>query len=282
MRHGKTMPAIAGGTPFRAITLALSLSLTLALCACNTTDALTPQVDVGGGMQPSNPVTQADTERMASSQQPAYRSNAYAGSSNYGNDQFPEPPSRNRRGPQNSLEAQARAIEAGNESQVASAPLDPLPGTAPASTETPANNPPQTQSAPMQANLPPTRANTTAETIRFLPIIGAPVQAVTPLSRQLGMRARAAGLTIKSSGDNSSEHILKGYLSAFPDGGGITVVYVWDILDSGGNRLNRIQGQQKVPGGGTDPWASVPAATMETIAGETIDAYMEWRHAQPG
>ncbi|MQY49666.1 hypothetical protein GAO09_26930 [Rhizobiales bacterium RZME27] len=259
----------------------LALASIIALSACNTTDALTPQVDVGGGMRPSSPVTQADTERMASSQPTYGRPSAYAGGRNY--DQFPEPPSANRRGPQNSLEAQARAIDAGSNSPIASAPLDPLPGAASAAQNAPDNTLPQHQAAPMQASLPPTQQNTEAsETIRFLPIIGAPVQAVTPLSRQLGMRARAAGLTIKPSGDASSEHILKGYLSAFPDGGSITVVYVWDVLDSAGNRLNRIQGQQKVPGGGNDPWASVPAATMETIAGETIDAYMEWRHAQPG
>lgn len=273
MRQGNTTPGIARDRPFRAA----ALILLTALAACNTSDALTPQVDVGGGMRPSSPVTQADTERMASSQ-PSYSSpNAYAGVRN--DDQFPEAPSANRRGPQNSLEAQARAIDAGNNSPIASAPLDPLPGAASA----PQNAPTQSPAAPMQASLPPTQQNTGAsETIRFLPIIGAPVQAVTPLSRQLGMRARAAGLTIKPSGDASSEHILKGYLSAFPDGGSITVVYVWDILDNSGTRLNRIQGQQKVPGGGSDPWASVPAMTMEAIAGETIDAYMEWRHAQPG
>ncbi|MDP9840007.1 hypothetical protein J2T09_004787 [Neorhizobium huautlense] len=277
MRQGRTMPGFARGTPFRAA----ALMLLAALAACNTTDALTPQVDVGGGMRPSSPVTQADTERMASSQ-PSYGSpNAYAGGRDY--DQFPEAPSASRRGPQNSLEAQARAIDAGSNSPIASAPLDPLPDAASAPQNVPANTPPQHHAAPMQASLPPTQENTGAsETIRFLPIIGAPVQAVTPLSRQLGMRARAAGLTIKPSGDASSEHILKGYLSAFPDGGSITVVYVWDILDNSGTRLNRIQGQQKVPGGGSDPWTSVPAATMEAIAGETIDAYMEWRHAQPG
>lgn len=281
MRQGKTMPGFARGMPFRAAARVLALACTLALYCCNTTDALTPQVNVGGGMQPSSPVTQADTERMASSQ-PSYGSpNAYAGSRSY--NQFPDPPSANRRGPQNSLEAQARAIDAGNNSPVASAPLEPLPGSGSTQQTIVANNPPPNQTAPVQASLPPTQQNAnTSETIRFLPIIGAPVQAVTPLSRQLGMRARAAGLTIKPSGDTSSEHILKGYLSAFPDGGGITVVYVWDILDNAGTRLNRIQGQQKVPGGGNDPWAAVPAATMEAIAGETIDAYMEWRHAQPG
>lgn len=277
MRQGKTAPGTAGDMPLRGATLILLI----ALSACNTTDALTPQVDVGGGMRPSSPITQADTERMASSQTTYASPNAYARSSSY--DQFPQAPTGHRRGPQNSLEAQARAIEGGSDSPIASAPLEPLPGTSRSTQDTQTTVPPQAPAAPMQASLPPTRQNTaSSETIRFLPIIGAPVQAVTPLSRQLGMRARAAGLTIKASSDTSSEHILKGYLSAFADGDKVTVVYVWDILDSGGNRLNRIQGQKNATAAGNDPWASVSASTMEAIAGETIDAYMEWRHAQPG
>ena len=105
---------------------------------------------------------------------------------------------------------------------------------------------------------------------------------MTPLSRQLGTDARANGLSIKASGDSSSQHILKGYFSAFSDGGQTTVVYVWDILDGSGGRLHRIQGQESVSGGGADPWASVPASTMQSIATKTIQEYMRWRGQHAG
>jgi hypothetical protein len=119
-------------------------------------------------------------------------------------------------------------------------------------------------------------------TVRFLPIIGAPVQAVTPLSRQLGTEARAHGLSIKSSNDNSSSYILKGYLSAFSDSDKVTVVYVWDVLDNSGARLHRIQGQESVPSAAQDPWAAVPASVMQQIASKTITEFSSWREARGG
>src|SRR3546814_914944 len=74
------------------------------LSACSTSDALTPQVDVGAGMRPSSPVTQAEADRLAGTtqQQAAYQSYS-----------APAEGMRSMRSPQNSLEAQAQAIEAG-------------------------------------------------------------------------------------------------------------------------------------------------------------------------
>ncbi|MBB4185351.1 hypothetical protein [Sinorhizobium terangae] len=118
--------------------------------------------------------------------------------------------------------------------------------------------------------------------IRFLPIIGAPVEAVTPLSKQLGADARAQGLAIKGSADKTSEHILKGYFSALNDGGKTTVVYVWDILDGSGNRLHRIQGQDTVGSTAAEPWSAVPPETMQAIATKTIKAYLDWRQSRAG
>ncbi|WP_137136083.1 hypothetical protein [Rhizobium sp. FKY42] len=226
------------------------------LCGCNTSDALTPKVDVGGGLHPTSPVTQAEAQRMAGSPGPQARS-------------FPPAPSYPA-GPQNSQQAQSRAMIEGasgsSQTTVQSAPLSsPQP-------------PASAQSAPAVASVP---AASTAETesIRFLPIIGAPVQAVTPLSKELGSSARAAGLTIKAAADSSAGHILKGYLSAFEDGGKVTVVYVWDVLDGAGARLNRIQGQLSTPSrGGADPWTSVPAELMQLVGQTTIKSYLEWRN----
>ncbi|MCB5201351.1 hypothetical protein LH464_02515 [Neorhizobium sp. T786] len=244
----------------RASTTALCAALSVALlAACNTSDALTPRVDVGAGLRPSTPVTQAEADQLAGT----YRQSAYPSSS-----QAPAP-SRSFP-PQNTLEAQAQAIEAGNTSPAASDPIEtsqPAPQPAPTS-------PPPAQSA---AREPSAQA-----TVRFLPIIGAPVQAVTPLSRQLGAQARASGLSIRASGDASTDHILKGYFSAFGDGDTITIVYVWDILDNAGTRLHRMQGQEQLPSSGRDPWSAVPPATMETIGTKTINEYMAWKTSRSG
>ncbi|KQQ71371.1 hypothetical protein ASF70_21530 [Rhizobium sp. Leaf321] len=233
----------------------------LSVSGCNTSEALTPRAEIGGGSRASTPVTQADTERMARSPRPETYQNQ-----TYRNDTY-------QPRPQNTLEAQAQAMQSGNQTSPASSgPPPDWQGQSQAEAQS-------TAAAPQQeASLPAAAGNT----IRFLPIIGAPVQAVTPLSRRLGAEARAAGLTIRPSSDTGTEQILKGYFSAFSDGEKITIVYVWDVLDNTGSRLHRMQGQENVPGSGQDPWAAVPSSTMELIAAKTIQDYMSWRQSHGG
>ena len=124
-------------------------------------------------------------------------------------------------------------------------------------------------------------APSSASTISFTPVIGAPVNAVRPLSRQLGSEARARGLMIVNSSDGGSNHILKGYFSAFADGDKTTVAFVWDILDASGTRLHRIRGQEVAQGTAADPWDVVQDATMEAIAARTISEYISWSVQAP-
>lgn len=225
--------------------LGMVVLATALLVGCNTNDALIPPEDLTAA-QNSSPVTQAETARIAS--QPA---------ASYSNQTLPPP--------QNTLEAQAQALSGG--ASVSPGASQPVGGTL---------QPPAAQTSLASPSIAATG------TIRFLPIIGAPVQAVTPLSRQLGASARAGGLTIKGSSDASAEHMLKGYLSAYTDGGKTVVVYVWDVLDGSGNRLHRIQGQETAPSSKGDPWATVPASTMQTIGDKTISAYRQWLATRAG
>ncbi|CUX26956.1 hypothetical protein [Agrobacterium genomosp. 13] len=234
-------------------------ALVLGLSACNTTEALTPQVDVGHNGSQSGPVTQGDLDQMAAAADrapagaPATASSvpAYA--------------------PQNSLQAQAQALSNGNQYG------EPLSQSQP-----PAQSLPASQPQPAQQTAALTPAASSGNTIRFLPIIGAPVQAVTPLSRQLGAEARAKGLTIRASNDNSAENILKGYFSAFADGGKVNVIYVWDVLDANGVRLHRLQGQETIAARGSDPWAAVTDRVMQDIAAKTLNDYSSWKQSQRG
>lgn len=120
-----------------------------------------------------------------------------------------------------------------------------------------------------------------SQTIRFTPIIGAPIESITPLSRQLAIEAKTRGFAIRASNEQSANEVLKGYLSAFNDGQQTAVIYVWDVLDPTGNRLHRIQGQEVVPGAASDAWASVPSATMERIATRIFEDYQSWRQRVP-
>lgn len=229
--------------------------LVLALSGCNTTEALTPQVNVGHNASQSTPVTQGDLDQMAAA---ADRAPAGASATTTSVPAY---------APQNSLQAQAQALSNGSQYG------EPLRQT-PNADQPPAAAPPQ-----QTASLAPASS---ANSIRFLPIIGAPVQAVTPLSRQLGAEARAKGLTIRASNDNSAENILKGYFSAFADGSKVNIVYVWDVLDANGVRLHRLQGQETVAAKGSDPWAAVTDRVMQDIAAKTLNDYTSWKHSQRG
>ncbi|OAP46604.1 hypothetical protein ATB98_14680 [Sinorhizobium saheli] len=277
-----------------------SLGLAAALAGCNTTDALIPQVDVGEGNFRSPPVTQSDLDSMSAqtavmpvetvppgstaafSAQPNIAAPPQYAAGNAGYNDYTDPAG--------TLDAQASRLAEG-EAPVQTTRSPPPPSqpaeqeTAQANVRRPEAAPVETASAPAepsQAAAAPAAAATGSGGIRFLPIIGAPVEAVTPLSKQLGASARAQGLAIKSSKDTTSDHILKGYFSALKEDGKTTVVYVWDILDGSGNRLHRIQGQDTVSSSAADPWAAVPPETMQAIASKTIDAYLEWRRARAG
>lgn len=247
--------------------IAAALVFIFGLSACNTTDALTPRVDIGDtGSSSSSPVTQDDTDRMAGTYSEPIQS-------------APLAPTANTNAPGNTLEAQADALN--NGSTVSPSSSGPPPDWSGQNTAE------QMQlstegSAPTLSSSPQTSPSpASADTIRFLPIIGAPVEAVTPLSRQLAVAARSNGLTIRPSGDNSTEHILKGYFSALSDDDKVTVVYVWDVLDNAGGRLHRMQGQETLPAKGDDPWAAIPPSVMQAVADKTISGYLAWKEQAP-
>lgn len=129
-----------------------------------------------------------------------------------------------------------------------------------------------------QASLPSSQnadALNTGARVMFAPVIGATAQAASPLSTRLSERARQRGLAVVQQ-PSAATHVLKGYFSAIADGNQTTVIYVWDVLDPSGNRLHRIQGQQKAAGDNGDGWSSVTGSTMQAIADRTIDELAAW------
>jgi hypothetical protein len=109
------------------------------------------------------------------------------------------------------------------------------------------------------------------------PIVGASVDVAAPLTAELQARAKQRGLTLVGSTDQTATHVLKGYFSTMSEGKDTTVIYVWDIYDPSGNRLHRINGQQKAPSVGSgEGWPAVAPATMQAIADQTIDQFAAW------
>ena len=119
--------------------------------------------------------------------------------------------------------------------------------------------------------------------LQIAPIVGASVEAATPLTAELQTRARQRGITLAGSQDQSATHVLKGYFSAVSEGKDTTVIYVWDVYDPAGNRLHRINGQLKAPSAnGGDGWKAVTPATMQAIADQTIDQFAAFLGGKAG
>jgi len=160
-------------------------------------------------------------------------------------------------------------------------------GTAAAVAATSPTAPATTTGAAVTTTAPLTSAQSAAilskTRLQIAPIVGASVEAATPLTAELQTRARQRGITLAGSTDQTATHVLKGYFSAISEGGDTTVIYVWDIYDPSGNRLHRINGQQKAPSvKGGDGWTAVAPATMQGIADQTIDQFAAWLGGQAG
>ena len=132
------------------------------------------------------------------------------------------------------------------------------------------------------ANPAQTVAVISAARVKFAPIVGATVEAATPLTERIAVRARERGIQLAGNGDTASTHVLKGYFSAITEGNKTTVIYVWDVLDPAGNRLHRIQGQMQAPAGRRQGWASVSSQTMQGIADQTVDQLAAWLGTRSG
>lgn len=113
--------------------------------------------------------------------------------------------------------------------------------------------------------------------VNIAPIVGAPLEAVTVLSKSMNQRARETGLKLVAAGDPSATYVVKGYFSALAEETGTTVIYVWDVLDGSGNRLHRIQGRQSNPGADEgDAWRAVTPGTMQAVGASSIDQLNRW------
>ncbi len=157
-------------------------------------------------------------------------------------------------------------------------PLSAAPGAAPA---TPAPSSPAAPATP--ANPAQSAAALSKTRLQIAPIVGASVEAATPLTAELQTRAKQRGITLAGSADQAATHVLKGYFSTMTEGKDTTVIYVWDVYDPAGNRLHRINGQQKAPSvSGGEGWPAVAPATMQAIADQTIDQFAAWLGGSAG
>ncbi|NEH60507.1 hypothetical protein GR198_32830, partial [Rhizobium leguminosarum] len=94
--------------------------------ACNTTDALTPQVDIGNssGDAPSSPVTQSEAERLAGTRQPSFSGSSQQGGYHPAYDQSQRAYRPGTGAAPTTMQEQADALSRSGSSPAASAPID--------------------------------------------------------------------------------------------------------------------------------------------------------------
>jgi hypothetical protein len=168
------------------------------------------------------------------------------------------------------------------QSTQATPPATPPPGTP---QQPSAATEPSAPAQPATTTVPPAKSAAVIARTRLMvaPIVGASVEAATPLTAELQTRAKQRGIILAGSAGQTPTHVLKGYFSTMSEGKDTTVIYVWDVYDPAGNRLHRINGQQKAPSAnGGEGWAAVAPETMQTIADQTIDQFATWLGGQAG
>lgn len=266
-------PRIAGRAAFAAL-------LAAALAACT----------LSGSLIPPNPIPEARPSDAAGYPQNATPINPSTGQERLAAAGAASAPGPVRAAPLPPLSAGATQSPAASPRRSAQKRAAAFPTASPparrraaARTTTPAvpeSQPQRRGAASATARREPQRRMTA--TIRFTPVIGAPVSAIRPLSAELEKSALRHGVVIRNTAGKPVDNVLRGYFSASRRGSHTELVYVWDILDSSGTQLHRMQGTVTTAGGSKNVWDSVPAATMRDIARKTISGYLAWRAGRPG
>ena len=118
------------------------------------------------------------------------------------------------------------------------------------------------------------------EPVAFLPVTGAPQSAVANLAGAMRSAARVNSVPVVTSVERGARFQVKGYFSALNDGSGTLLVYVWDILDAGGQRLHRISGQERGSHSQGDPWTGIDQDVLLRVANLTMRDLREWMAAR--
>ncbi|HTV68607.1 MAG TPA: hypothetical protein VMF90_08725 [Rhizobiaceae bacterium] len=152
-----------------------------------------------------------------------------------------------------------------------SPPTNTVAATEPMAPAQSANS--QGDSGPV-ASAPATLAPGAAR-LQFAPVMGAAPEELAPLNQRIVQRAAERGISVAMGPDPAATHIIKGYFSTLKEGGGNTLIYVWDVFDRSGTRVRRIQGKEAALGQGA-------GAALRAVADRTVDDLAGWLAARPG
>ena len=103
-------------------------------------------------------------------------------------------------------------------------------------------------------------------------VAGGPPAFQSIIMRQMNDKALAHNVALVVDGGVVCDYTLRGYLLTQHDGSGVKLLYVWDLQDSKGERINRFSGETvpAAPVAGGDDWAAIPATATDDMAEKTL------------
>ena len=112
--------------------------------------------------------------------------------------------------------------------------------------------------------------------VAIAPVIGAPDLIGRQLQQDITTAIGQQKVSIVPAGERS-DFTLRGYVVAAKDRTSTKVSYIWDITDATGKRVNRITGEEMVPGQTPkDPWSVVTPQITQTIAQKSATSFGAW------
>jgi hypothetical protein len=112
--------------------------------------------------------------------------------------------------------------------------------------------------------------------VSIAPVIGAPDAVARQLQQDFAGALDKSKVTVVPAGE-SAQYTLRGYIVAAKEKTSTKVSYIWDVNDAAGKRLNRITGEEQIPGAAQkDPWTSVTPALTKAVADKAASSFAAW------
>jgi hypothetical protein len=118
-------------------------------------------------------------------------------------------------------------------------------------------------------------------TFRFEQILGVPTNKQDILAGEIARAAKGRNLTLVRRTDPSASYRVLGFLSAVGGDAGVTITYVWDIVDAQNKRIHRITGIEIGGSSDADPWAGVDSDILSNVAARTVEQIYAWVNEVP-
>ncbi len=113
--------------------------------------------------------------------------------------------------------------------------------------------------------------------IALAPIIGAPDNVARQIQQDFTSTVQTQRVSVAASKDERVDYTLRGYLVAAKEKSGTKVSYIWDVTDGTGKRVNRVTGEEVLPGHGSkDPWAALTPEVSQSLASKAANSFVGW------